>query len=469
VKRFARVLLIVFLFISAGTASGEENSQPAVPDISTIEILDLHTAQAIALASNPSVSAALERVEQARARLREAVAAWFPTLDLTGSGSRTELSKSDWQNASALAGLFGQTADRTAENYTTGVQAAWIMFDGFFRSFREQQAQYGTKTAEASRRDVQRLLVSAVAEAYLNAQLAQTNVKIAQADSEFYNQQLRDAENRFEVGAGPWGDVLNIKVQLNSAKTNYMLSSREYEAASYGLAALLGLPDARLPEHVTLAELDTGIKLEENEEKPEQLIKEALELRPDVVAMINRVNEAEAGIGMAKAPYYPTLQLTGAVNGARQGDIGLTGDNFGNTIMLFLTWNLYAGGADKAREFEAEHGYREAQYVLADLKNQVASEVRQDMALLAAAREQVVLQRQSLGLVQENRELAKNEYEAGEASLVRLNEAQRDLNTTFSRLAQAQVAYHRARQRLLASTGRNIDAFIEKEAAEQNP
>ncbi|MGW8161265.1 MAG: TolC family protein, partial [Desulfobulbales bacterium] len=124
------------------------------------------------------------------------------------------------------------------------------------------------------------------------------------------------------------------------------------------------------------------------------------------------MKEAEAAVGKAEAFFYPTLQLTGAVNGARQGDVSLAGDDFGNTLFLNMSWNLFAGGEDKARRFEAEQARREVNYALINLRNQVASEVRQDVALLEAAREQVVLQRESLKLVEENRELAKNEYEA---------------------------------------------------------
>lgn len=108
---------------------------------------------------------------------------------------------------------------------------------------------------------------------------------------------------------------------------------------------------------------------------------------------------------------------------------------------------------------EAKQLKRETQYTLLNLRNQVASEIRQDIALLDAAEEQVRLQRESVGLVEENRELAKNEYEAGEASLVRLNEAQRDLTATYGRLAQALVGYHRAQQRLDAATGNNLNDF----------
>lgn len=460
-KRYIVVCIIAFSFFCVGIVTGEEYEPPVQPDLAGIDILDLKTAQSMALASNPTMTAAMERVEQAKARVSQAVASWWPTLDVTATGGRVQRSEKEFSLAQFYPSVPGQSTSRSYDQGAAGLQAAWILFDGFYRSFRHEQAEYGAKSVDAAQRDAQRLLVSAVAAAYLNAQLKQTNVKIAGADMDFYNQQLRDAENRYEVGAGPWGDVLNIKVQLNSAQTIHMLSSREFEAAGYGLAALMGFSEAVLPDHVRLADLDRDLDLGEQENTPEVLIKEAFELRPDVIEMTNRVKEAEAGVGMARAPYYPKLQLTGAINGARQGDVILTGDDFGNSVLLNLNWNLFSGGADKARRFEAEHRYREVKFVQANLFNQVAAEVRQDIALLEAAREQVRLQRESVQLVEENRDLAKNEYEAGEASLVRLNEAQRDLTTTYSRLAQALVAFHQARQRLLASTGRNVEQLQE--------
>jgi Outer membrane protein len=139
--------------------------------------------------------------------------------------------------------------------------------------------------------------------------------------------------------------------------------------------------------------------------------------------------------------------------------MGLDEDDFGNTVAMNMSWNLYAGGADKARLIEAEQARREAGYTLAGLRNSIAAEIRQDLALLAAAEEQVRLQRETVQLVEENRDLAKNEYEAGEASLVRLNEAQRDLITTYGRLAQALVGHQLAQQRLLSATGRNLNVL----------
>ena len=467
-KRVLFALLISCLLTTA--AWSQEGREPAGPDFSGIEVLDLETAQRIALKGNPGIVAAQARLEQARARVKQAVAAWWPSMDATGTAARTRRSDIEFDLVNLFPPVSGQSTDRTYDSSAAGLQATWVLFDGFYRSFKQEQTEFGEKSSAAGRRDSQRLLVSAVAEAFLNAQLTQTKVKIAEADKKFYEKQLLDANNRYEVGTGSWGDVLNIKVQLNSALTSAMFGKREYEAAQYGLAALLGVPDSIFPETVLLEELDKDFKPSEDLENDVQgLIDDALATRPDLRRLTMQVREAEAATGQAKAAFWPKVQLGGAVNGAQQGDFALTGEDFGDSISLSAAWNLFSGGADRARVFEAEQKRREVSYSRADLSNKVASEVRQDIALLAAAREQVRLQRESVGLVDQNRELAKIEYEAGSASLVRLNEAQRDLTTTYGRLAQALVGYHLARQRLLAATGRNLSPFADelKESVEE--
>lgn len=454
-----KVVAIVILVLCLGQNGLAQENQPVVPDLSRVKILDLKTAQNMALAGNPDIAAARMRIEQARARVRQAVAAWLPSLDAGGSAAQQRLSETQYQQNRGLAALLGGSADRNTDTYTATLQATWVLFDGFARSFREQQAAFDEQSTAAALVNSRRLLVTSVAEAFLNAQLAQTNADIARADEAFYSRQLEDAQNRFKVGAGPWGDVLNIKVQLNSAITSVTRYQREFEAAGYGLAGLMGLPEAEFPTHVRLESLDKEAIALRSGEKPEELIQKALSTRPDIRRLEAQIRQAEAATGVAKAPFYPKLQVGAGLEGAREGNMGLSSDDFGSTVGINMNWNLYAGGADKARLLEAEQARREAVYTLAGLRNAVAAEVRQDLALLASAEEQVRLQRESVSLVEENRNLARKEYEAGESSLVRLNEAQRDLNTTYGRLALALVGYKLAKERLDSAVGRNLLPF----------
>ena len=469
------VLSVLCCLGSIAPLAAEE--QPVATQLAKVKVLDLKTAQSLALTGNPTLGAAQSRIEQAQARVRQAAAAWWPSLDLSGSGSRQHLSDTSFQSSQALtsmlAGIGSQTANssqtlpavlggsssQTFDSYSAGIQATWVLFEGFYRRFKDQQTAYDEQSTAAALIDSRRLLVTSVAEAFLNAQLAQANIDIAHADEDFYIRQLEDAQNRFNVGAGPWGDVLNIKVQLNTAKTSLILHQREFEAAGYGLAALLGLPDAKFPPHVRLDALDKESVTTGPQKNPETLIKEALTVRPDIRRLEMVIKQAEATTGLAKAPLYPKLQIAGMVQGQKFDNPAISDKDIGNTVALNMSWNLYAGGADQARLIEAEQAKREATYTLANLRNNVASEIRQDLALLAAAQEQVRLQRETVKLVHENRDLAKNEYEAGAASLVRLNEAQRDLIDTHSRLGLALVAYQLASQRLLSATGQNLAAF----------
>ena len=337
------ILLISCVLVSAGWC--QEETLPSGPDFSGIEVLDMETAQRISLEGNPGIAAAFARVEQAQARVRQAVAAWWPSLDASGQAARTHRSDVAYEAAQYYSSLPGQSSDRNYSSSSASLQATWVLFNGFYRSFQQEQAEYGANSSDAARLDSQRLLVSAVAEAFLNAQLTQTKVKIAEADKKFYTKQLLDANNRYEVGTGSWGDVLNIKVQLNSAKTSSLLGKRQYEAARYGLAALLGVPNAVFPENVRLSELDKDFKPAGDEgEEVQQLIDEALAGRPDLHKLAMQAGEAEAATGKAKAPFWPRVQVAGTLNGSNQGEYTLTGDDFGNSISVNVAWNLFSGG-----------------------------------------------------------------------------------------------------------------------------
>lgn len=455
----AIILIVCFVFLSNNVGAEEALSSPV---LSGITILDLQTAQQIALRGNPDMAAAMSRIDQARSRIDQATGAWWPSLDIRMSGSRTRTSDSIYENL-PMSGGHGQPVEQTNDNFRSSIHATWVMFDGFYRKFKNQRAEINEQAFEADHQNIRRLLATTVAESFLNAQLARTNFDIARANEEFYQRQLSDAKNRYEAGVGSWGDVLNIRVQLNSAKTNLIFFERSIEASEYGLAALMGIKDSLLPQGMRIERLDVKeeFSTETEENKRDELIKKALSTRADIKSLELLQAEVKAGQGMIKSRFYPTVRLVGVVDGTRQDSMAFGGDDFGSMVEVNASWNLFAGGIDKARLSESRQKEREIGHSIASLRNSIVSEVRQNLALLNAAGEQVRLQRESVELVKENREMARSEYEAGEAPLIRLNEAQRDLNRTLSQLAQAMVSYHQARHRLLAATGTNLELFTD--------
>ena len=415
------------------------------PAQATAKTIDLRAAQRLALQGNPSIGAAQARIEQAKAKVKQAEAAWQPSIDaLSSFGLSYQIDS-------------GPYSDSTGKNSQLGLQASWLLFDGYARKFQELQTKHSESASVEGKLDSQRLLLSSVADAFFNAQLAKTSIDIADADQKFYEQQLTDAQHRFDAGAGSWGDVLNIKVQVNTAKNSVLAGQRDYVAARSGLAALLGIEDAALPD---LAELDNSCSpAAVAQADAEALISQAITQRPDYQQLTMQIKAAEAAARLAQTDDAPKVKVQGQVGGSNQDKLFPESDDFGGTLTLSMSWNLYSGGAVEAAVVEARQAKREAMYSQAALRNSIAAEVRQDMTKLATARQQVQLQKDTVALVEENRKLAKSQYEAGAASLTSLNEAQRDLTATHGRLAQAIVTCHQAENQLLAAVGDNLKPF----------
>ena len=424
-------------------------------DWNTIEELDLKTAAFIALAENPSLAAAQARVQQAVERVNQAKGTYFPRLDLNYAGSRVWLSDDARQTAEAIS-MFdpNSTADDPVNRYQGGLTASWTLFDGFARKFSNAAARHDQDRSVAALSDAKRLLLSAVARAYFVAQLTREEVDIALADEDFNRKQLVEAQARRRVGTGSLSDELNFEIRINDAEAGRIQAVQEYETAMYALAALLGMGDAALPSHVNLAPLKTETPAEMETPGADELIRYALEQRPDIREIDSAINQANAQVEIARSRFYPKVDLSAGYDGTAGDSFGFEINDFGTSVGLNLTYNLYTGGSDRARVREAEKVVVELTKNKENIQISVSADVRESITRLSAAQRQLHLQRRNALLVQQNRELVEKEYNAGQASLVRLNEAQRDLVAAQSRLALALATLRDAWFTLETDTGR---------------
>ncbi len=452
------LLLVVVWCCPAGAA------EPIADRINLedLEVLDIQTAARIALAENPSLAAARERVAQANAAVRQARAAYWPRLDVSASAARVTLSDDAYTSQLATArALFGPSAtvEDPEDYYTANITASWLLFNGFSRMFDLAAAKYGAQTSEAARTDTQRLLLSAVTSSFLVAQLALENVAIAKADETFNQRQLTEARLRYDVGTGALSDVLNFEVKANSAQADRIVAERVYETSRIGLAALLGVPEAWLSNDLPLAPLAAITEKELVAPQLEPLLETAFARRSDLAISELSVQRAEAEVKSARGKYFPTLSLSASYDGQRVDDAGFESDDFGNTVALNLSYELFAGGFNRARHQQAKARLREMEKAQKSAEINVTSEVRTVMARVGSAQKQLMLQRTNARLVQRHRDLVEKEYKAGVGSLVRLNEAQRDLTAAQVRLAASRAALRQAWYDLQTATGDIVTAF----------
>jgi outer membrane protein TolC len=452
------VLLLTLCWAGVGSAAEPAPAQPADP-LAGIEVLDLPTAAHVALSENPTLQAAQARVEQAAQVVKQAQSAYYPQVDAVGGYSRQEMSKNQFAQQNQLYSMFGVTLDNPEDYYQAGLKATWLIFNGLAREFTVSAAKYGEKATVASRDDARRLLLLAVTATYLQGQLANENVAIAKADEAFNQRLLTEAKLRYDVGTGPLSDVLNFQVRANQALSKRIQEERVYQTNLISLAALLGLPQGRLPERIRLAELAPTTTEEKTLPQAGPLVETALSRRPDLQQSEWRVKQAEAGVTTAQSGYYPTVTLAGDYTGERTGDMGFGGDDFGNAIGVGMTWNLFAGGLTRARTGEAKALLMIAERGLDETRLNITSEINLVTTQILAAQEQLSLQETNTELVQQQRDLVEKEYKAGVGSLVRLNEAQRDLTVSLAQLALSRVGLRLLWYDLQAKTGQILDTL----------
>ncbi len=485
-------------------APGAVEVSPETPDPETTGavvplLLDLRAAQQLALEKNPSLFAAAARVDQARARVRQARSLYFPQLDAALSATHTNLPSNTVNAAkdqalfapltsslrasipqalfdtsqgggvegalfSSLAGLYsGLQArggfDESVENYQASITASFILFDGFSRRFTNAMARFGREESEAAHREAVRLVLDAIAQSYYGVQLARENAAIARADESFNERLLKEARLRKERGTGSKSDVLNFEVALRAAQSARIQAEGQEQVARVALAALMGLPEAKLGEEITLSPLPDEVPDDLQLPNVEEKIGAAMTLRPDLQQGEFQVARIEAQLGERRSAYYPQVRTFASQSASAADNARFEQGDFGATVGLNVSYGLFAGGRNRATVAEARHQLEEAEYLLEALRLGAAQDIRQSSIILQTAQEALALQRTTAEYVHTNRDLVEKEYEAGQGSLARLNQAQRDLVEAEARLALARVALYSAWHELQTATGETISAF----------
>ncbi len=405
--------------------------------------LSLAQAKSIALQRNPDLKAAQARVLQAQARLKQARALYYPALSVGLGGT--------YVKQQADLDIPGGVEDQQA-TYNGGLEAYWLLFNGLSREYSVLAARHGVDAGKQQQRDVQRILVNAVAQAYLGALLRQSLMETAAADAAFNKQLLDEILKRKKFDKASRADELNFRIQYNQARGAYLVSRQNNRLARIALAELMGLKNVDLPEDV---------KLQEPKLPPATVRSLAAALRkamqrPDMTALAHQTEAARATAKARFGDLFPTLAATGTYGATRLDNPRFDDDDMNVIIGVMAEWDLDLGGAKRNAYREAVAALRESEARLEKQRNGVVNELRSILYKLEIGREQLTLRRETVKLSVEQRDLTQKSYLLGKTSVTRLNEVQTALVRAQSLLAGDRIQLLLALEDLKAATGENL-------------
>jgi NodT family efflux transporter outer membrane factor (OMF) lipoprotein len=264
--------------------------------------------------------------------------------------------------------------------------------------------------AQATAADLETAALSLHAELavdYFELRSADAQQRLLDATVDQYADMVQLTKDLLNGGAAPESDLVQAQTQLDTARvqdTDIGVMRAQYEHA---IAILIGKPPAEFalaasPLKLAPPVIPVGV--------PSQL----LERRPDIAASERRVGEANEGIGIARAAYFPSLVLSA------------TGGLEGNSIVNWFAWpsrfwavgpttleTIFDGGRRRATSEGARANYDATVANYRETTLVAFQEVEDSLAALRILEHEALQQREAVAEAERGVEIFTNRYQAG--------------------------------------------------------
>jgi NodT family efflux transporter outer membrane factor (OMF) lipoprotein len=336
--------------------------------------------------SNQTVKADEANYREALALINEARAGLFPTVNGTGSATRSS---------------------ESGTQLTAEASGTWTL-DIWGQVRREVEAQQaGAQVSAATLANATLSEQSLLALAYVTLREADSLEDLLEKTVVEFKHSLTITQNQYNAGTAAKSDVITAETQVLNAQAALIAADVSRVQSEHAIAALMGRPPAGLSiPHGSLATRVPSF--------PIGLPSSLLERRPDVAAAEETMREANAEIGVAFAGYFPAVSLNGLV--------GYSGNPFNaafgptNPIWSFgasVAQPLFNGGLTTAQVEAARQTY---QADVATYRQTVLTAIQQVEDNLAGIRilsREAKVQADNVRISRQATQITLNEYQAG--------------------------------------------------------
>jgi outer membrane protein len=434
------------LLVSATTARAQSgpNAQTA-PAASSTEVLRLTLDQAVGLAlrQNPTAQIAILTAAQSEQDRNIARADLLPQANARISDEAQKVNlRAQFGGKTPFPG-FPQTLG-PYQVFSAGPSVSAPVFD--LTLWQRYQAARNTANASkanslSTREQVILLTVSqyiGTLRAVANVQASLSRVELAQA---LYDQ----AADLQKEGVGTGIDTLRANVELQNEKQRLLEAENERETSLYGLSRLLNLdPRQKIELADSLSFFDTP------QPEVEASIEAALTSRQEWKALSSQIKAAEGQKKAAQDSRLPNVRFDGTF-----AYVGTSG----NTTLPTYTYQgsvnvpLFTGGRIRAQVATADLEIRKLEEQRADLRNQIALDVKTALLNLDSARSEVQVANLGVQLSKEEVDQARDRFKAGVANNIEVIQAQDSLSRANDNQIAALYRFNQARADLARSIG----------------
>jgi len=392
-----------------------------------------------AAGSNLDLRTAEARIREARALRRVAESGAWPTVDVSGSYSRSRTSENAIAPSSQGSGgsPFFRGSNNGQDLFRSGFDSSWEIdvFGGVRRSVESADA-----TVEASiedRRDVLVTLLGDIARNYIDLRGFQRRLAVAQNNLKAQQESLEITRVRFQAGLANYLQVSQAEAQVNTTAAEIPALEALSKQAAHRLDVLLGLQPGVLSAELSTEAPIPALPPQAHVGLPSELLRR----RPDIRRAERQLAAASAEVGVATADLYPKFSLSGVfgVTSISASDWFSAPSRFWS-IGPTIRWPIFDAGRIRAN-IEVRNARQEQAFTQYEKTVLTAFEDVEN-ALVSYAKEQVRY-RSLMAAVTANRSalaMADELYRNGLIDFLNVLDSQRALYSTESDVAQSEAA-----------------------------
>ncbi|HTU33065.1 MAG TPA: TolC family protein [Candidatus Acidoferrum sp.] len=326
--------------------------------------------------------------------------------------------------------------DNSAE-FDIGI--SYLFERGKKRQHRLQAARDVTAQTRSTVADNERTLTNQVASQFINVQLAESTLQLAQQDLASFQNTVNIGETRYKAGDISEDDYLKIKLQLLQFQTDVSQAQLAKAQGLSDLRNLLGYESVPADYDVTgaFAYQPMNVGLEDLQAK-------ALKLRPDLRAAQQGVTAANSAYLLQKA--IGKKDITAQMNYSHASGV--------NSAAIYGSIELPIFDRNQGEIARAHYAITQAQEQEEATDNQALTDVRDAYENLQS--QDQIMKLFNTGYLQEakeDRDISEYAYHRGAASLLDFLDAERSYRATELEYRQTLAGYLLALEQLREAVG----------------
>jgi NodT family efflux transporter outer membrane factor (OMF) lipoprotein len=281
----------------AAATQGEEYAYPDVKWWERYEDKNLNRLIETGLKSSPSIDEAFARLAKANAQSELAGAPLSPSVDANGSVTRTRQSYNN-----GVPSAFVPQGFKNAGKVTLDFQYE-LDFWGKNRDSLKAALSEGM-AAQYEAEQTKLILSTSIANSYADLARLYSDLDDAQQSSNVRNKTVTLFQKRYKEGLENQSGVEQAKANYEAAEAETALLEEQIGLTKNGISYLVG----ESPDSAVNLQRPHVLKLK-TLQMPQNIPANLIGHRPDVLAARSRLEAAASRINVARAGYYPNINL----------------------------------------------------------------------------------------------------------------------------------------------------------------